>query len=77
MDKVVIESWLGKKRGSAIDIQCPVRGNKKELVDTVAVNAERGLQELKIKQISNQNSIDTAIAANPRYAGSAVKDRRL
>ena len=61
MDKTVIESWLGKKRGSAVDIQSPVRGNKKELVDTVSVNAERGLQELKIKQISNQGSIDTAM----------------
>ena len=31
------------------------------MVDTVSVNAERGLQELKIKQISSQGSIDTAM----------------
>jgi excinuclease ABC subunit C len=61
MDKTVIRSWLSRKRSGAVDIQSPVRGNKKELVDTVAVNAERGLQELKIKQISGQNNIDTAM----------------
>ncbi|MDD4923648.1 MAG: excinuclease ABC subunit UvrC [Dehalococcoidales bacterium] len=60
-DKAVIESWLGKKRGSAVQIQSPVRGNKKQLVETVAVNARRGLDELKIKQISSQNNIDTAM----------------
>ncbi len=60
-DKAVIESWLGKRRGSTVEIQSPVRGSKKQLVETVAVNAERGLEELKIKQISSQNNIDTAM----------------
>ena len=42
-------------------IQSPSRGNKKQLVDTVSINARRGLEELKIKRISSQNNIDTAL----------------
>ena len=61
LDKSVIESWLGKKKGSSVQIQSPVRGDKKQLVDTVALNARRGLQELKIKQISSQAGISTAL----------------
>jgi excinuclease ABC subunit C len=61
LDKTVIEGWLGKKKGSSVQIQSPVRGDKKQLVDTVALNARRGLQELKIKQISSQAGISTAL----------------
>jgi len=49
-DKAVIEDWLQSKRGSKVSIQVPSRGNKKQLVDIVAENAEQGLQQLKIKQ---------------------------
>lgn len=76
-DKAVISSWLGKKRGGAVDIQSPVRGNKKELVDTVAVNAERSLQELKIKQISAQNNIDTAMEELQKALGMPALPLRI
>jgi excinuclease ABC subunit C len=60
-DKAVIESWLGRKKGSAVRIQTPLKGDKKQLVDTVAVNARRGLEELKIKQISAPSTLNTAM----------------
>ena len=49
-DRQVIEKWLQGKRGSRVNIQTPRKGNKKQLVDIVAENAEQGLQQLKIKQ---------------------------
>ncbi|HAS04799.1 MAG TPA: excinuclease ABC subunit C [Dehalococcoidia bacterium] len=61
LDKTVIESWLSNKRGSTVHTQSPSRGNKRQLVDMVYVNAKRGLEELKIKLISSQNNIDTAM----------------
>ena len=61
LDKAVIESWLAKKKGSAVKIQSPLRGDKKQLVDTAALNAKRGLEELKIKQISGQSGINAAL----------------
>ena len=61
LDKAVIEGWLAKKKGSAVKIQSPLRGDKKQLVDTAALNAKRGLEELKIKQISGQSGINAAL----------------
>ncbi len=49
-DKQVIEKWLHEKRGSKVVIQVPRKGNKKQLVDIVAENADQGLQQLKIRQ---------------------------
>ena len=60
-DKAVIESWLESKRGSKARIQVPGKGNKKQLVDTVVENAERGLEQLKIKQLSAPAALEAAL----------------
>jgi excinuclease ABC subunit C len=52
-DKVLIEQWLHSRRGSRVRIQVPRRGEKKQLVDIVAENARRGLEQLKIKQLAS------------------------
>ena len=49
-DRTVIEGWLQSKRGGKVSLEVPRRGNKKQLVDIVAENAEQGLNQLKIKQ---------------------------
>jgi excinuclease ABC subunit C len=61
-DKAVIEDWLQSKRGSKVRIQVPYRGNKKQLVNIVAENAEQGLQQLKIKQQSVPSVLTEAMA---------------
>ncbi len=50
-DRAVIKSWLKAKRGSRVQIQVPRRGNKKNLIDMVAKNAQASLEQLKIKQL--------------------------
>jgi len=49
-DKTVIENWLQSRRGSRVHIRVPYQGNKKQLMNIVAENAEQGLQQLKVKQ---------------------------
>jgi len=61
-DRAVIENWLQSKRGSKVRIQLPYRGNKKQLVNIVAENAEQGLQQLKIKQQSIPSVLTEAMA---------------
>jgi len=61
-DKSVIENWLQSKRGSKVRIQVPYRGNKKQLVNIVAENAEQGLQQLKIKQQATPSALTEALA---------------
>jgi excinuclease ABC subunit C len=60
-DRAVIESWLQSKRGSRVRIQVPRKGNKKQLIDTVAENAKKGLEQLRIRQISAPAALEAAL----------------
>ncbi len=61
-DKTIIENWLQNKRGAKVHIQVPYRGNKKQLVNIVAENAEQGLQQLKVKQQATPSELTAALA---------------
>lgn len=61
-DTGVIEKWLRSKRGAKVHIQVPCRGNKKQLVKIVADNAQQGLEQLKIKQLSAPTELAAALA---------------
>jgi len=61
-DKVVIEGWLQSKKGAKVSIQVPRRGNKKQLVSIVAENAQRGLEQFKIKQLAAPKALEAALA---------------
>jgi len=60
-DKTVIEDWLRGKRGDKISIQVPQRGNKKQLVNIVAENAQQGLAQLKIKELATPKALEAAL----------------
>ena len=61
-DARVIEDWLQSKKGAKVHIQVPRRGNKKQLMKLVAENAERGLEQLKIKQLAAPATLSAALA---------------
>ncbi len=61
-DGAIIENWLQGKRGAKVKIQVPRRGNKKQLVKTVAENARQGLEQLKIKQLATPTAVTAALA---------------
>ncbi|HEY3366521.1 MAG TPA: excinuclease ABC subunit UvrC [Symbiobacteriaceae bacterium] len=44
-DAAVLEEWLTQKRGNKVTLKRPVRGEKRELVEMVAKNAEEGMTE--------------------------------
>jgi excinuclease ABC subunit C len=60
-DVATIQAWLQGKRGAKVTIQVPYRGNKKQLLDTVAQNAREGLEQLKIKQLASPAALSTAL----------------
>ena len=60
-DKEVIESWLTGKRGRRVRIVVPARGVRKELIAMVAENARQGLEQLKVKRLSSQATLETAL----------------
>jgi excinuclease ABC subunit C len=61
-DVKVIKDWLESKRGGKVNILVPQRGNKKELVEIVARNAQQGLEQLKIKQLASPAEMAEALA---------------
>lgn len=61
-DRATIEGWLESKRRGKVSIEVPRRGNKKQLVNIVAENAEQGLQQLKLTQPATPSTIEAALA---------------
>jgi excinuclease ABC subunit C len=60
-DAATIKAWLQGKRGGRVNIQVPRRGNKKQLLDIVAENAQEGLEQLKIKQLASPGALSAAL----------------
>ncbi len=61
-DEAVIADWLRGKRGNKVQILVPRRGNKRQLVNIVAENAQQGLEQLKIKQQAAPRALEAALA---------------
>jgi len=60
-DMAMLQNWLQGKRGGRVNIQVPRRGNKKQLVNIVAENAQQGLEQLKIKQLASPTALSAAL----------------
>jgi excinuclease ABC subunit C len=60
-DTAMIQGWLQGKRGGRVNIQVPRRGNKRQLVNIVAENAQQGLEQLKIKQLASPAALSAAL----------------
>jgi excinuclease ABC subunit C len=57
----VIKSLLAKRRGESVKIVVPRRGPRKELLDTVLANAQRGVEQLRIKRLSQPQALGEAL----------------
>jgi len=60
-DKIPITEWLRQKRGGAVKIIVPVKGNKKQLIDSVLENAQQALKQEKIKQLAGADALENAL----------------
>ncbi|MDA1348672.1 MAG: excinuclease ABC subunit UvrC [Chloroflexi bacterium] len=60
-DSEAIEKWLSQKRDGTVKVHVPQRGEKRRLVQMVAENAAQGLEQLRVKQMSDEALMDTAM----------------
>jgi len=60
-DVATLRDWLQSKRKNKVNIQVPQRGNKRQLVNIVAENAQQGLEQLKIKQLASPAALSAAL----------------
>ena len=61
-EQEVIRDWLRERRGGAVTLACPKRGQQKKLLDVVAANANQGLAQHQVKWLSNTDVIQQAMA---------------
>jgi excinuclease ABC subunit C len=61
-DADVLETWLQQRRDGPVSFSTPQRGEKKRLVEMVSKNAAQGLEQLKIKMLSNETLMQQAMS---------------
>jgi excinuclease ABC subunit C len=61
-EQELIRSWLVERRGGAVKLVCPKRGQNKKLMDVVAENANQGLVQHRVKWLNNSDVIQQAMA---------------
>jgi excinuclease ABC subunit C len=76
-DCEVIKEWLKGRRGGAVNILVPRRGNRKQLIDIAAENARQGLEQLKIREITASKSLDGALEEIEKELGLEGPPERL
>jgi len=54
MDKELLEEWLSMKRGSKVSIKVPVKGDKRNVLEMVAQNAQMTLEHFKLKMVTDR-----------------------
>ncbi len=61
-DAEVISQWLTSRRNGPVEVTVPQRGEKRKLLEMVRENAEQGLEQLKIKRLSDSDLMGSAVA---------------
>jgi len=57
-----INQWLESRRDGPVEITIPQRGPKRRLLKMVSENAEQGLEQLKLKWISDSTRMESAMS---------------
>lgn len=76
-DRVLLESWLKERRGGAVRIIHPKRGEKRRLVEKALENARHALDLYLYKQASDLEWVGRAISGLQRYLGLASLPFRI
>ena len=61
VNRNVLQEWLKNKRNGAVSIIHPQRGQKFRLIKMVAENARQGMEQLKIKLMTNSTHMEGAL----------------
>ena len=72
-----IVEWLREKRKGSVRLYMPQRGEKRRLVAMVAENAEQGLEQLRVKQMSDTAAMDAAMSELQEALSLPYPPRRI
>ena len=57
----LIQEWLSQRRGGRVRLHVPLRGERRKLVEMVAGNAAQGLEQLRVKWLSDTDATRQAM----------------
>jgi excinuclease ABC subunit C len=76
-DKTVLQTWLKEKRGSALTIIEPKRGEKRRLIEMVKQNAQEVLEQQRIKWLSDSQKTQLALEELQEVLNLATPPQRI
>ncbi len=76
-DKPVVQSWLKEKRGGAVSIAAPKRGEKLHLVEMVKQNAQEVLEQQRIKWLTDSQKTQLALEELQEALNLAAPPQRI
>jgi excinuclease ABC subunit C len=76
-DDELYEEWLGSLRGSKVAVRVPVRGDKRELQETVTRNAKEELVRHRLRRASDHNSRARALNELQDHLGLPAAPLRI
>ena len=66
-DPLALQQWLSDRRGSAVDLRIPQRGDKRVLMDTALANAADALARHRLKRSNDLTARSEALAELQTY----------
>ena len=76
-DSEAVERWLSEKRQARVRIHVPRRGEGRRLVEMVVKNAAQGLEQLKVRLLSDGANLDAALAELQESLSLPAQPRRI
>src|SRR3989475_1024730 len=76
-DRAVVQSWLKEKRGGAVAIAAPKRGEKLRLVEMVKQNAQEVLEQQRIKWLTDSQKTQLALEELQEALNLAAPPQRI
>ena len=76
-DKLVVQSWLKEKRGGAVSIAAPKRGEKLRLIEMVKQNAQEVLEQQRIKWLTDSQKTQLALEELQEALNLAAPPQRI
>ncbi len=76
-DKLVVQNWLKEKRGGAVSIAAPKRGEKLRLIEMVKQNAQEILEQQRIKWLTDSQKTQLALEELQEALNLAAPPQRI
>ena len=78
MDEIaIVQSWLRQKKGRKVEVQVPVRGDKRKLVEMATENAGHALEQIKAEMRAKLGSTERALSELGEALGLSGPPQRI